>query len=83
MAELFMTEQEKIRVQSFIREQQEAWERKELQEYHNQRLEGKEYQVKEFPGFDEATALQAVRNGWKSQLDLAFERKYKQQEGKV
>ena len=84
MAEqIYMTPEERAKLDSFVREQREAWEQKELQEYHNQRLQGKEYEPQPFPGFDEATALQQIRAGWQSPLDRAFSRKFKQEEGKV
>ena len=76
---IFMTSQEQARVASFIREQQEEWDAQEQQKMYAERLQCKEYEPQPFPGFDEATALQAIRNGWKSKLDLAFERKRKQE----
>lgn len=79
MADLFVTQHEKERVASFIREQQAEWDEQERQKMYAERLKGVEYEPQPFPGFDEATALQAVRNGWKSKLDLAFERKRKQE----
>ena len=75
MEELFITSQERERVEAFVNEQKEAWERKEMQEFHRQRLMGKEYELQPFPGIDEATALQQVRNGWESFLDREFKRK--------
>ena len=40
---------------------------------------GREYEPREFPGFDETVALQAIRNGWRSKLDLAFDKKRKRE----
>ena len=76
---LFMTSKEQERVASFIREQQNEWDAQEQQKMYAERLQGKDYEPQPFPGFDEASALQAVRSGWKSKLDLAFERKRKQE----
>lgn len=79
MDKLTMTEQEKERVSSFIREQKSEWDAKEQEKVFNERLQGKEYEPQQFPGYDEAAALQAVRNGWKSKLDKMFEKKAKKE----
>ena len=79
MDKICITQQEQARVASFIREQENEWDERERATMYNERLKGKDYEPQPFPGFDEATALQAVRNGWKSKLDLAFERKRKQE----
>ena len=79
MAELTITAQEKERVALFIQEQKEEWDAKERRVMYDERAKGREYEPREFPGFDEATALQAVRNGWRSKLDLAFDKKRKRE----
>lgn len=75
MEKLNITPEEKERVQTFIYEQKEAWNQAERAKMFSAQLQGVEYQPADFPGFDEATALQAVRNGWKSKLDKLFEAK--------
>lgn len=74
-----MTLQEKQRVEMFIREQAQEWEQLERQKAFLATRNGEKYEVKDFPGFDENAALQAVRSGWKSQLDLMFEKKFKRE----
>lgn len=76
---LFVTQNEKERVASFIRQQEDEWNEQERAKMYSERLKGIDYEPQPFPGFDEATALQAVRNGWKSRLDLRFEKKRKQE----
>ena len=79
MDKLTMTEQEKERVSSFIREQKSEWDAKEQEKVFNERLQGKEYEPQQFPGYDEAADLQEVRNGWKSKLYKMFEKKAKKE----
>lgn len=74
-----MTLEEKQRVKMFIREQAQEWEREERQKAFLASRKGENYEVRDFPGFDENAALQAVRSGWKSQLDKLFERKFKRE----
>lgn len=80
MEQLKMTQQERTRVETFTREQREEWDAREQQKAFLAHRNGEEYEVKDFPGFDENAALQAIRSGWKSKLDLLFEKKY-QREG--
>ena len=75
-----MTSQERERVRMFINEQREEWDAEERQKAFLATRNGEKYDVKDFPGFDENAALQAIRSGWKSKLDLMFEKKY-QREG--
>lgn len=79
MEELTMTSKERERLQMFINEQREDWEQQERQKAFLAHREGKKYDPLPFPGFDENAALQAVRSGWKSKLDLMFEKKYKKE----
>ena len=79
MEELTMTSQERARVRMLINEQRELWNAEERQKAFLASRNGEEYEVKDFPGFDENAALQAVRSGWKSQLDLMFEKKYREE----
>lgn len=62
-------------MQSFVNEQQREHEREELAKAADARLRGEAYEPQQFAGIDEAIALDAVRRGWKSPLDKAFERK--------
>ncbi len=76
MAEIFYTsEKERQNVEAFIREQKEAFERDEMQKQIAAEREGKTYEMKEFQGVEESKALEAVRAGWKSRLDILFEKK--------
>lgn len=79
MEELTMTTEERTRVEMFIREQAQEWDAEERQKAFLASRKGENYEVKDFPGFDENAALQAVRNGWKSKLDLMFERKFRRE----
>lgn len=79
MEQLKMTQQERERVQMFIREQEREWNAEERQKAFLAHRNGEEYEVKDFPGFDENAALQAIRSGWKSKLDLLFEKKFKRE----
>lgn len=79
MAELTMTSQERERVDLFIREQRTEWERNEEQKMHLAALKGEEYTPQDFPGYNEQEALNAVRAGWKSKLDMMFEKKRKRE----
>lgn len=80
MEQLKMTQQERERVQMFTDEQEREWNAEERQKAFLAHREGKKYEPQPFPGFDENAALQAIRSGWKSKLDLLFEKKY-QREG--
>ena len=77
---LTTTEREKERVATFIREQEAEWNAQEQQTMFAKRLQGKDYEPRPFPGFDENVALAQVRNGWKSKLEMRFEAK-KRKEG--
>ena len=79
MSELIMTTEERTKVEMFIREQREEWDAREQQKAFLAHRNGEEYEVKDFPGFDENAALQAIRSGWKSKLDLLFEKKFKRE----
>lgn len=79
MEELTMTSQERERLQMFINEQREDWEQQERQKAFLASRKGENYEVRDFPGFDENAALQAVRSGWKSQLDKMFEKKFRKE----
>ena len=74
---LTMTLEEKTRVQMFVEEQKEAWQYEQQVKKLEASRKGQPYTTQEFPGFDEATALQAVRNGWQSKLDKLFAKKRK------
>ena len=81
MAEmLYRTEKERQQVETFIREKKMDFERQELLNAINAKRKGETYQEQEFPGVDKSEALAAVRDGWKSKLELAFERKRKREE---
>lgn len=79
MSELIMTTEERTRVEMFIREQAMDWEQQEQQKAFLASRKGEKYEVKDFPGFDENAALQAIRSGWKSKLDLMFEKKFRKE----
>lgn len=74
-----MTTEERTRVEMFIREQAMDWEQQEQQKAFLASRKGEKYEVKDFPGFDENAALQAIRSGWKSKLDLMFEKKFRKE----
>ena len=74
-----MTTEERTRVEMFIREQAMDWESQERQKAFLASRSGEKYDPLPFPGFNENAALQAVRSGWKSKLDLLFEKKFKRE----
>ena len=83
MAEvLYRTEKERQQVETFIREKKMDFERQESLNAIDAERRGESYQEKDFPGVSEHEALAAVRDGWKSKLDLAFERKRKREEAR-
>ena len=84
MADVFYRdEKERQNVESFIREKKEEFERQEFMKEADAKVKGETYDPKEFPGVSEVEALAAVRDGWKSRLDLMFERKYKREKKNV
>ena len=76
----YRSDKEQQKVESFIREKKMDFERKQLLNSINAERKGETYQEQEFPGVDKSEALAAVRDGWKSKLELAFERKRKREE---
>ena len=75
----YRSEKEQQQVAAFIREKKEEFDRMELEKKGKAFSNNETYEPKEFPGVDEREALAAVRDGWKSKLDLAFERKRKRE----
>lgn len=76
----YRSEKEQQRVEAFIRERRSDFEREQLLNAISAERKGETYQEQEFPGVDKSEALAAVRDGWKSKLELAFERKRKREE---
>lgn len=76
---IYRTEKERQQVETFIREKKMDFERQERLNAIEAERKGETYQEKDFPGVSEKEALAAVRDGWKSKLDLAFERKRKRE----
>lgn len=76
----YRSDKEQQKVESFIREKKMDFEREQLLNSINAERKGETYQEREFPGVDKSEALAAVRDGWKSKLELAFERKRKREE---
>lgn len=62
-------------MQSFINEQRREHEFAEAQRAAAAKNKGEEYVEKAFEGIADEVALDAVRRGWKSQLEKRFERK--------
>lgn len=71
----FITQEERRLIKAFQYEQQREFEQDERYKEAVARLKGENYEPQPFPGVDEEIALDAVRRGWKSGLDRAFERK--------
>lgn len=76
----YRSEKEQQKVEAFIRERRSDFEREQLLKAISAERKGETYQEQEFPGVDKSEALAAVRDGWKSKLELAFERKRKREE---
>ena len=79
---IYKDEKEQQKVESFIREKKDVFERQEELNAHEARVKGEVYQKKEFPGISEEEALNIVRTGWKSRLEQAFERKRRREEAR-
>lgn len=75
----YITDEERRLMKSFEYERQREHERNELNKQHCARLRGEEYEPQLFGGVSEEIALDAVRRGWKSQLDRMFEKKAKRE----
>lgn len=83
MEEVFYrSEKERQQVEAFTRERKEEFDRQEMMKAKAAELKFETYEPKEFPGVDENEAIAAVRDGWKSKLDIAFERKRKREEAR-
>lgn len=77
---LYMNKEEEKRVQSFIDEKRSDFEKEQDMLEYNAKRRGETYQRKEFQPISEDEALQVVRLGWKSHLEIMFEKKRKQEE---
>ena len=75
----YISDQERKQMKSFAYERQREHDRNELNKQHCAQLRGEVYEPQPFAGVDEAIALDAVRRGWKSQLDRMFEKKAKRE----
>lgn len=83
MAEIiYRDDREKQKVKAFINEKRIAWETQECQNCINAERKGETYTEKPFPEISETEALAAVRDGWKSKLEIAFEKKRKREQAK-
>ena len=75
----YISDEERRLMKSFEYERKLEFERNELNKQACARLRGENYEPQPFGGVDEAVALDAVRRGWKSPLDRAFEKKAKRE----
>ena len=75
MAEIFMTDAEKVKVETFIRELKTKFERDEFDKKLGAERRGEQYEPKEFVAPSEEVALAQVRAGWQSWLDKKFAQK--------
>lgn len=75
MSELYITAEERTKLASFMREQEDRWNQQESEKMYAARAKGNDYEPQPFAGFDQGAALTAIRSGWKSRLSRAFERK--------
>lgn len=71
----YITDEERRAIKSFEYERQREHDRNELNKQHCARLRGETYEPQPFGGVSEEIALDAVRRGWKSPLQQAFDRK--------
>lgn len=72
---LYLNDKEKERTQMFIQEKKQEFEREQDTNELMAERKGETYIRQEFSPISEDDALAAVRAGWKSQLDLRFEKK--------
>lgn len=77
--EIYFNEQEKERTQLFLKEKKMTWEREQDMNAILAERKGETYERQPFPEISEKDALQCVRAGWKSELDLRFEKKAKKE----
>lgn len=71
----YISDEERRAMKSFENERQREHDRNELNKQHCARLRGETYEPQPFGGVSEEIALDAVRRGWKSPLQKAFDRK--------
>ncbi|MBR6456792.1 MAG: hypothetical protein IKT22_07460 [Prevotella sp.] len=71
----FISEEERRLMKAFEYERKFEHNQNELSKQARARLRGETYEPQPFGGVDEEIALDAVRRGWKSGLDRAFEKK--------
>ena len=79
MEQTYITDQERKQMKAFEYERKMEHDRNELNKQHCARLRGETYEPQPFGGVDEEIALDAVRRGWKSPLQKAFEKKSKKE----
>jgi hypothetical protein len=75
----YITDEERRAIKSFEYERKREHDRNELNKQNCARLRGEVYEPQPFAGVDEEIALDAVRRGWKSPLQKAFEKKSKKE----
>lgn len=75
MERVICSSEERAKIAAFKREAKMEFEREEtLNQLAAERM-GQTYEPKTFEDINDADALAAVRAGWKSRLEKAFERK--------
>lgn len=79
MESVVMTSEEQKKVNSFKIEHKMKWEREQYLLKVEAEHKGETFTPGEYKEVSDADALAAVRAGWKSELDKAFEKKWKRE----
>lgn len=79
MEQLVCSEEERARIESFKRERKMEFDRQEQQKQLEAERKGAEYSPQTYSEPSDADCLAVVRNGWKSHLDMMFEKKAKRE----
>lgn len=79
MEQVICSEQERAKIESFKRERKMEFDRQEQQKQLEAEHKGEAYTPQTYNEPSDAECLAVVRNGWKSHLDMMFERKGKRE----
>ena len=79
MESVIMTSEEREKVESFKNECKRNWEREQFLLESEAERTGQPFTPGTYKEVSDADALAAVRAGWKSELDKAFEKKWERE----
>ena len=79
MEQVICSEQERDKIEAFKREKRTEFDRQEQLRQLEAERKGEEYTPQTYSEPSDEDCLSVVRNGWKSRLDIMFERKGKRE----